>query len=376
MGRRSDQSVVVVELLRFVCAMAVMAKHYGHGFWRVREPRQAALLDGIFYRAPGESVFQFGWLGVEIFFVISGLMIARSAAGSDARGFIRRRVLRLAPAAWVSATTTLVALVAAVGISDDLLADWARSITFWPIGPQIDPSYWTLGIELAFYLVIAAFLGAAGSAQRIERTGAGIGLASGLFWVGCFAIGPAAGALPNDRILQLLLLPFGCCFALGIVIALWQADGGTFGRTLGLAALLAVCELEVTVRANQHPGVNGLPAAPGKSMVIFTAAVAVLILADRIQPALTRWIRPAAARTLGRMTYPLYLVHQQLGAVVVAVAVSVGAAPGFALLAAVAASLATAWLIMRAEPAVRNGLAHVLAGKRVAGVPRVSPSAD
>src|SRR6201987_2791882 len=53
----------------------------------------------------------FGWVGVEIFFVISGFVIANSASKSSPTEFLLGRALRLYPAVWVCATATLIVLV-------------------------------------------------------------------------------------------------------------------------------------------------------------------------------------------------------------------------------------------------------------------------
>jgi peptidoglycan/LPS O-acetylase OafA/YrhL len=52
--------------------------------------------------------FHFGWVGVEIFFVISGFVIAFTAEGASSRAFLRSRVLRLVPGPWICATIALV----------------------------------------------------------------------------------------------------------------------------------------------------------------------------------------------------------------------------------------------------------------------------
>ena len=368
MARQSSQPLVMIELLRFVCAVAVMACHYGVGFWRAPGVRPAMMLDGIGYRAPSEGWLQFGWLGVEIFFVISGMMIARSAVGSSAGDFLRRRVLRLAPGAWVCGTVTLIALTLSLGPSSALLGAWVRSVTFWPMGQQIDAAYWTLGIELAFYFAVAACLGSAGRARRIEQVGAAIGVASGVFWLACLAAGPAAGWLFTQRVPQLLLLPYGCFFALGIVIARCQADGMTLRRSAGLAALLAIGGIEVAVHALESANETGLPVATVPAVGLFTAAMAALLLAERAQPMLARCVTPARARTVGMMTYPLYLVHQEAGAVLVRALASLGMPIGAALLASAAAALTAAWLIARlGEPAARRWLARRIEGLAPSG---------
>ena len=45
----------------------------------------------------------FGWIGVQIFFVISGIVIANSAQSATPFRFAVSRFLRLYPAAWIAA---------------------------------------------------------------------------------------------------------------------------------------------------------------------------------------------------------------------------------------------------------------------------------
>jgi peptidoglycan/LPS O-acetylase OafA/YrhL len=53
----------------------------------------------------------FGWVGVEIFFVISGFVIANSASKSSPKEFLFGRALRLYPAVWIASTLSLVILL-------------------------------------------------------------------------------------------------------------------------------------------------------------------------------------------------------------------------------------------------------------------------
>ena len=57
----------------------------------------------------------FGWVGVEIFFVISGFVIANSASKSSATEFLFGRALRLYPAVWVCSTLTFIVLLLFAG---------------------------------------------------------------------------------------------------------------------------------------------------------------------------------------------------------------------------------------------------------------------
>jgi len=53
----------------------------------------------------------FGWVGVEIFFVISGFVMANSAIKSSATEFVSGRALRLYPAVWVYSILTFIVLL-------------------------------------------------------------------------------------------------------------------------------------------------------------------------------------------------------------------------------------------------------------------------
>lgn len=98
------------------------------------------------------SVSWWGWVGVQIFFVISGLVICASAERHSAAAFFRNRLLRLAPALWVFATLSLIVtfLYSSVPVGVPLAA-YLRSVVLFPKGPWIDGVYWTLAIEMVFY---------------------------------------------------------------------------------------------------------------------------------------------------------------------------------------------------------------------------------
>ena len=74
---------------------------------------------------PAAAVFTwFGWVGVEVFFVISGFVIANSASKTSPIEFLISRALRLYPAVWVCSTATFVYCFSSGSL---------RVATFWPL---------------------------------------------------------------------------------------------------------------------------------------------------------------------------------------------------------------------------------------------------
>jgi peptidoglycan/LPS O-acetylase OafA/YrhL len=158
----------------------------------------------------------FGWVGVEIFFVLSGFVIAYSGEGSTPFGFARSRMLRLYPAAWICASITAAASLSLnLGSPRELLRPWLASITLYPIKPWIDGSYWTLGIEISFYTVIF-FLLALRRFHLLEAVTLIIGSVSSAYWIlGALFADQFLFAHGSSTMLRLLLVRYGCFFAVG-----------------------------------------------------------------------------------------------------------------------------------------------------------------
>lgn len=98
--------------------------------------------------------FTIGASGVDLFFVLSGFIIAHSSARS-ARHFLIRRLIRVIPAYWIA--TLIAALVTLQSLAPSDAFDWLVQSLFYLPGPEGRPALifvaWTLVYELAFYLL-------------------------------------------------------------------------------------------------------------------------------------------------------------------------------------------------------------------------------
>ena len=357
------EPVLIVDLLRFVAAAGVVGYHLATANLLPGAPLHLFAPDAALPVAGSRWTWP-GWVGVEIFFVISGFVIARSAEGTSPTLFLRRRLLRLAPAAWICATVTAVLLLASGAMTPDQVEGrWSAAVLFLPTVGNIDGSYWTLKVELVFYLLAALTIARCGQAAT-GTFAAILGGASIAFWIVAIWLGWAVHDFPLTFVFNMTLLPHGVFFALGMVIARAQQRGWTLAGAAGAALLVTAAAAEI---AEHSRVVAVLPGAhPAATPVtLFALAVAAIIAGSRLQPLLTRWPGPVRLAALGQVTYPLYLLHQVVGAALVAAMLGAGIPAAAAIPSAAALILVGAFAVSTvAEPWLRRALDRVLSRPR------------
>src|SRR5262245_60873355 len=88
-----------LDLLRFTAAAAVMLYHYTY-----RPKVDGQIVEGLFGALPDAT--RFGYLGVTLFFMISGFVILWSSEARSAGEFVISRVSRLYPSFWIAVLLT------------------------------------------------------------------------------------------------------------------------------------------------------------------------------------------------------------------------------------------------------------------------------
>src|SRR5262249_39121974 len=102
--------------------------------------------------------FPSGHYGVELFFIISGFVILMTLEKSgNLRSFAISRITRLYPAYWCAVLFTSAVVVALTPSLAPTVPTIAANMTMLQAlmrSAYVDPSYWTLTVELVFYLLM------------------------------------------------------------------------------------------------------------------------------------------------------------------------------------------------------------------------------
>jgi peptidoglycan/LPS O-acetylase OafA/YrhL len=311
-ARRTPVRFDNVNLLRAFAALAVVVYHViEHGKWTAF-PTEGPLL-----------VFRIGWIGVDLFFVISGFVIAYSALvlrGNDRAGFARdywaRRLTRILPlyvltiAAWVFVTRHAFFAQPSAGWAWQLASHFTFIHSFFlDTFGTIDGVNWSLGIEMQFYLAIALLIG------WIERTPAwriaAAAIAISWAWrASMFAL--VGSGEPWVLFVRVTQLPGTLDeFAAGILLAKLVLARPVPARGEALAWLAGAGVLGYAAMATYWPHAAYWPFP---AMVIFWrtlfAAFVLCVLAAAVrlpQSIARRGLLPFAY--LGEISYGIYLWH-------------------------------------------------------------------
>jgi peptidoglycan/LPS O-acetylase OafA/YrhL len=362
------QHIVGLDMVRFVSAVMVMMFHLAYWSW-AGGGTIARLMPNLPSFPELTPVAWLGWVGVEIFFVLSGFVIAYSSEGQSAFGFLRSRFVRLMPGVWICASLVFaVLLVGQMVPFKQLSRHYLESLVLIPKRPWIDPVYWSLCVEIFFYGLVLCLL-IANRFRKIELIMGAIGIVSALVWI-MFGLSLFLPGIFGSHIsvleriqyswkLQLLLIHHGCLFALGVYLWLLLFKGVTPGRLI-IAAVCFIGGYLETLWAGKEQILEGRmnfptmlpPALWGASILLIIASI---VINDRA----STWAgaRARTIRMLGLMSYPLYLFHQTIGNAVVLALHDRGMPRFLALFFAVAICLAISWIIAAAlEPGVKRYL--------------------
>jgi peptidoglycan/LPS O-acetylase OafA/YrhL len=284
-----------IDLLRFIAALSVVFFHYSFRG----------------YAAGGMSIMpyplmasfsKYGYLGVELFFMISGFVILKTAANGGLGAFVFSRFVRLYPAFWVCCTITFATTLVIGGSRfHATLAEYLANMTMMSefIGVQsIDGAYWSLFVEMRFYLYVAIILviGRIHQAQLILS-----------LWL---IASLAQEFVPSYKLRYILIADFSSYFIAGATFFLIWCRGISIARILiiflswGLGLFQTINGLH-GFESYYHTDMSRSVVA-GIITVFFLVMFIVSLRRTGILGR-SNWV------VIGGLTYPLYLLHQYIG---------------------------------------------------------------
>jgi peptidoglycan/LPS O-acetylase OafA/YrhL len=308
--------VAVLDGLRAVAILAVMAFHYGVRWTPPHSDTDLYPYHGFFGHLPIVTpVLNYGWAGVELFFVISGFVICMTLERcTTVWDFARRRLARLWPAMLVCAAITMAVaqfgpdqwrvggfsfLSSILFIEPSLFGDWFGVDDLgW-----VDGVYWTLWIEVRFY-IMAAILFALFRKRFLPALTA--------LTVISFVAGVRMLEYPHRDVAWLLLLPtFLPYFTFGAGLYRFNIL-----RKLTFEAASAMLISTLIIFAQGWLSFD----YPAGGPIGFAVVNALILMAFILFALGSPLVRPFGWRPLaklGEASYSLYLIHSVVGIVLI-----------------------------------------------------------
>lgn len=282
---------VALDLVRIFAALWVVGFHWSY---------LTSTLPGWLYEFLRE-----GFLGVDIFFILSGAVIIHTAVGRDWSEFARSRFLRLFPV-YILASALVVGFLIFSGEALPAAEDWLAftGLQFWTGGDPFIVAAWTLAYEVGFYVLVAVLI----LASPRGLTPARIRVA-GLIFLVVWLIASATDFAP----LQFLTLGiFGPMFVLGVLLGISRDTAMLRANLPVLIAAAALTFQSLLARSSGLEWTDGRRLITAALIVLVTGALILWSSRHGQQSRLPERVVEVVT-VLSLMTYPIYLLHNEFG---------------------------------------------------------------
>jgi len=301
--------------LRALAVLLVLFRHTFHLYFQQIDPQTLSALDWI------KPLFTNGWIGVDLFFVLSGFLISRPFFSEgrkmpSLKTYAMKRVLRIVPAYYVVLFLIVLGLFPFYNIDTDNLG-WrtAYHMLFMQdyLDPDINTVFWSLGVEEKFYFLIPLmFLALPFLKSDKAKSGLFIAiilLTPFLRWLSYEAAGGVDAYYDFFRTVR---APFHCCLEplfLGVLIAQCEKKGWKPfcpKWTLRLSAL-ALFTVMVSHEMMDVIGLYDVILQPLLISCLMAGLVYGVVMGER-----SRVLENKCGDFFARTSYSLYLLHWPL----------------------------------------------------------------
>jgi peptidoglycan/LPS O-acetylase OafA/YrhL len=288
-----------IDFLRFFAALMVMLYHYSfrgyaaNGLSKMPYPLLA-------------PVAKYGYLGVQLFFLISGFVILMTASTGSLKKFIVSRFARLYPAFWVCCTVTFVTIATIGGkYYSASIGQYFINMTMLSefIGvPSIDGAYWSIFIELKFYALIALLL----IFRKINQAQ----LFLVLWLIATIALNVLKIGKLGSILSIILIVGHSPYFIAGAMSFLVWSRGISLTR---ISVIFIAWLLAISYSLDDIPNKEALFNTKFNSYVVIGMISTFFAIMLLVSIRRTGFLGKRQWVTIGALTYPLYLLHQRIG---------------------------------------------------------------
>lgn len=328
---------VSLDLVRILAAFWVLGFHWitcPGCFYGFKSVPKMDWVSPIFH-----SVCEWGFLGVDIFFILSGSLIAKSAIDNDWFNFTRERFARLFPAYFLVGLLSLFLYPIATNSAINVEKIFSLSgLQFWIGGPAIIAVGWTLPIEISFYLLITIALF---FYNRRKKFGSKELRDFLNIWLLMYILSIALNFQP----LQNLFIPsYAPYFILGAALSLVKSAEDFLANIFTIFVSLVLTLKFVFHRVDAYPFLHHKFIM---SVLLVACMSGIIIYSNRrVVSSPTNLIRQSI-RTLSLMTYPIYLIHLEVGLTFVYLYLQIGITSKLSFLASAITILVISYLVVR-----------------------------
>jgi peptidoglycan/LPS O-acetylase OafA/YrhL len=266
-----------------------------------------------------------GWVGVQLFFVLSGFLITRNLL--DSRGsqnyysaFFGRRILRIFPLYFLVLIFFLLLLPHLVPLSAGMLGSYSNQLWYWlflsnwtePYGHEVGwfPHFWSLAVEEQFYFIWPTVIALTPNRRLIPVCTALMVLAL------VIRIVLLKAGTPPEAVYMFTVCRMDA-LACGALVAVLVGMPGLLSVVRRHATALLVAALVVMLAGvpltDSYSDLNPGSLTEGQTMLVLGMATVVLVMAagsgSLIAGGLDAVLRLAPLRSVGKVSYAMYIFH-------------------------------------------------------------------
>lgn len=332
-----------LDILRIFAAVWVVLLH-----WTVSHPTDAP---PAWFMAFARG----GYLGVDIFFFLSGAVIIHTAMGRTWFQFGRSRFLRLFPAFFAVSLLVILKLQLSGHPLDPGQLAALTGLSMWEKGGLLIQPAWTLALEVGFYVLVASLI----LISKNNLTPAKVRMASYIFLI----VSLLATVTQIELLKQVTLDVFGPMFILGALLSL-STDKRSLRENLPGISLAFAMSFWSLIHRTSEMGVSGLVQIAWIVPLLVVPSAAILWSSMRpAQSTRFPWIR-RQIEVLALMTYAIYLLHYDIGLGLINWLKSAGLATLAAMIVTTGVILVLSFLSVKVyEPLARRQLSRLFGWK-------------